>query len=61
MNNEQILGQLPKREMAFRLSADCLYCNCWKPDKKNRWRCTLPNVEANCRERFERLMSAEAG
>ena len=60
MNNEQILGQLSKREVAFRMSAGCLYCACWKPDKYKHWRCTLPNVEEACRERFERLMREEA-
>jgi hypothetical protein len=65
MNNEQLLGQMPKREVAFRMFCDCLHCeyvNNLHQDKQGRWFCTgNEQCEDFNRAGFEGLMVKEVG
>lgn len=65
MNNEQLLGQMPKREAVFRMFCDCLHCenvsNLHK-DKQGCWFCTgNEQCEDFNRVGFEGLMVKEVG
>ena len=59
MNNEQLLGQLSKREVAFRIKSDCQSCVFWGPDKYGHFKCGDPETEETCRMRFEVWMRKE--
>ena len=59
MTNEQLLGQLSKREVAFRMKTDCFSCVYWKLNKYQHGECTLPTNEETCRAGFEEWMRKE--
>ncbi len=47
MTNEQVLGQLSKREVAFRVKTDCLSCVFWA-----RMNTDTSNAESRRRKRY---------
>ena len=57
--NEQILGQLSKREVAFRIKSDCFSCVFWGPDEYGHYKCGEPETEETCRAGFEEWMRKE--
>ena len=59
MTPEQLLGQLSKREVAFRTKTDCFSCVYWRANKYAHWECTSPTNEETCRMRFENWMRKE--
>ena len=59
MTNEQVLGQLSKREAAFRVKTDCFSRVFWRANKYAHWECTSPTNEETCRAGFEEWMRKE--
>lgn len=59
MTPEQLLGQLSKREVAFRTWADCFSCVYWKLNKYRHGECVSSTNEEICRKRFEEWMRKE--
>ena len=54
MTNEQVLGQLSKREAAFRVKMDCFSCVFWRANKYAHYECASPTNEETCRAGFEK-------
>ncbi len=59
MTREQILGRLAKREVAFRVWANCTDCVYYKPDSFGSCKCVKPENEETCRGGFESWMRKE--
>ena len=59
MNREQILGRLAKREVAFRVFADCMTCAYYKADPFGAYKCEKPDGDETCRAGFEKWMKGE--
>ena len=59
LTREQILGRLAKREVAFRVYADCMTCAYYKADNFGSYKCEKPDGDETCRAGFEKWMKGE--
>ena len=59
LTREQILGRLAKREVAFRVYADCMTCAYYKADPFGSYKCEKSDGDETCRAGFEKWMKGE--